>query len=232
MEYELLDIARNEIRVITLLPSRDWPYDSDDISCSIENVSLTDYIPLYEHFLAEKGRGIEDAVYSQLSTPWLEFHHLTFDHSEPFLNGQPIDDLNFPSLWRFKWGDFAALSYAWFEPLLVEKTIFINRHPLVVTGNLHAALLCLRNRLTRGLKLWVDAICINQKDLAERNLQVKRMGSIYRQALNTIVWPGAELIGTWKVFRFLRTLGIAHQQGRELAKSIIIEESKRQDLDM
>jgi hypothetical protein len=161
MEYEPLNIARNEIRVITLLPSCDWPYDSDEINCSLENVSLTDYTPLNEYFLAERGRSIEDALYSQLSTPWMELQHLTFDHSEPFLNGQPIDDLNLPSLWRFEWGDFAALSYAWLEPLLVDKTIFINGHPLVVTGNLHAALLRLRNRLTRGLKLWVDAICIN-----------------------------------------------------------------------
>jgi hypothetical protein len=29
-----------------------------------------------------------------------------------------IDELNLPSLWRFKWGDFAALPYAWLEPLL------------------------------------------------------------------------------------------------------------------
>jgi hypothetical protein len=38
--------------------------------------------------------------------------------------------------------------------------------------------------------LWVDAICINQKDDAERNAQVKRMADIYNRASNVCVWLG------------------------------------------
>jgi hypothetical protein len=35
-------------------------------------------------------------------------------------------------------------------------------------------------------KIWVDAICITQGDIAERNKQVTRMRDIYTQA--QIVW--------------------------------------------
>jgi hypothetical protein len=38
--------------------------------------------------------------------------------------------------------------------------------------------------------LWVDAICINQQDTAERNHQVTQMGLIYQQAKRVIAWVG------------------------------------------
>jgi hypothetical protein len=40
--------------------------------------------------------------------------------------------------------------------------------------------------------LWVDALCINQEDVEERNLQVLRMSSIYRQAQAVLAWLGPE----------------------------------------
>lgn len=39
--------------------------------------------------------------------------------------------------------------------------------------------------------LWVDAICINQTDISERNHQVRMMASIYKSASRTISWLGA-----------------------------------------
>jgi hypothetical protein len=38
--------------------------------------------------------------------------------------------------------------------------------------------------------LWVDAICINQDDIEERNRQVKLMAFIYSRALAVLVWLG------------------------------------------
>lgn len=35
---------------------------------------------------------------------------------------------------------------------------------------------------------WIDALCINQADLAERNAQVAAMGRIYAFGRQTIVW--------------------------------------------
>lgn len=38
--------------------------------------------------------------------------------------------------------------------------------------------------------LWIDAICLNQGDVQERNHQVKHMSSIYRSAATVLVWLG------------------------------------------
>ncbi|KAK0641891.1 heterokaryon incompatibility protein-domain-containing protein [Cercophora newfieldiana] len=40
--------------------------------------------------------------------------------------------------------------------------------------------------------LWVDALCINQADIPERNKQVKRMAQIYRRARKVVAWLGPE----------------------------------------
>ena len=38
--------------------------------------------------------------------------------------------------------------------------------------------------------LWVDGLCINQNDRAEKNAKVQIMGEIYRQAANVNIWLG------------------------------------------
>ncbi|RYP63766.1 hypothetical protein DL771_009127 [Monosporascus sp. 5C6A] len=40
--------------------------------------------------------------------------------------------------------------------------------------------------------MWIDAICINQSNVAERNAQVAQMSRIYRQARRVVVWLGPE----------------------------------------
>ena len=40
--------------------------------------------------------------------------------------------------------------------------------------------------------LWVDALCINQQDIPERNDQVKKMCRIYSKASCVLIWLGAE----------------------------------------
>jgi hypothetical protein len=40
--------------------------------------------------------------------------------------------------------------------------------------------------------LWVDAICINQADISERNAQIRLMSNIYRSALCVLAYVGAE----------------------------------------
>ncbi|PYI07878.1 HET-domain-containing protein [Aspergillus sclerotiicarbonarius CBS 121057] len=83
---------------------------------------------------------------------------------------------------------YEALSYVWGTGSNPQP-IFIDGHSLQVTGNLHAALLRLRDH---GLErtLWVDALCINQSDDKEKSHQVPMMGTIYGQAGNVIVWLG------------------------------------------
>jgi hypothetical protein len=40
--------------------------------------------------------------------------------------------------------------------------------------------------------LWIDAICLNQADEAEKSQQIPLMGEIYQQADKTLFWVGIE----------------------------------------
>ena len=65
----------------------------------------------------------------------------------------------------------------------------MKRQVLHVTENLAAALRHLRYTNKTRL-LWIDALCINQGDVKERNLQVMRMGDIFSRAVNVCIWLG------------------------------------------
>ncbi|KAK4231435.1 heterokaryon incompatibility protein-domain-containing protein, partial [Podospora fimiseda] len=67
--------------------------------------------------------------------------------------------------------------------------ILINGQPLSITSNLEKALRQLRQ--TNSVRiLWVDAICINQNSIEERNHQVNLMGLIYSRADKVLLWLG------------------------------------------
>lgn len=85
---------------------------------------------------------------------------------------------------------YKALSYTWGSPE-IHKTIFLNGIEVQVRENLWQALYHLRLPDTE-LCLWIDAICINQDDILERNQQVSRMGTIYGMAKEVLVWLGPE----------------------------------------
>ncbi|KAH7351367.1 heterokaryon incompatibility protein-domain-containing protein [Rhexocercosporidium sp. MPI-PUGE-AT-0058] len=84
--------------------------------------------------------------------------------------------------------DYEALSYVWGSEGNKQK-ILIDGRQLSVTLNLAEALDHLHDS-HRTRKLWVDAICINQKDIPERNQQVLCMTEIYARARNVVVWIG------------------------------------------
>ncbi|KUJ17731.1 HET-domain-containing protein [Mollisia scopiformis] len=90
-----------------------------------------------------------------------------------------------------KFGDkpnYEALSYAWGSDL-TTRAIKINGKTLLVRESLWKVLAKLRHR-DEPRCLWVDAICINQSDIAEKNSQVRLMPHIYRKATTVIVWLG------------------------------------------
>jgi hypothetical protein len=65
----------------------------------------------------------------------------------------------------------------------------VNGQDFPITMNLKAALWHLRFT-TRARLLWVDAVCINQADIPERNQQVQIMRNIYANAARVLVWLG------------------------------------------
>lgn len=83
---------------------------------------------------------------------------------------------------------YEALSYVWGQPD-IGGYIQLDGSDFFVTKNLFLALHHLQYRFQSRV-LWVDAICINQNDIPERNAQVGIMGSIYSSAARTVVWLG------------------------------------------
>ncbi|KAI0006392.1 heterokaryon incompatibility protein-domain-containing protein [Xylariaceae sp. FL0662B] len=68
------------------------------------------------------------------------------------------------------------------------QTILCDGKSMTVYPNLYNALLQFR-RSDPG-DYWIDAVCINQADLVERNAQVQMMGRIYSSAAITTIWLG------------------------------------------
>lgn len=106
------------------------------------------------------------------------------------LDGIPVD-IRVP--WRYghpadspSW--FEALSYTWgsWEDC---RWILLNGHRFTVTQNLWDALRRLK-RFYAIRRLWVDQVCINQRDNDERSKQVRLMGKIFSSASQVLVWLG------------------------------------------
>lgn len=107
----------------------------------------------------------------------------------------PLDDNH--------WRPYEALSYTWgsskdqvdisiathqnLGPLQARaRTRPGNWRHLAVTQNLSIALRHLRLK-DKARVLWIDAICVNQRDLQERGCQVERMAYVYRSASLVVI---------------------------------------------
>lgn len=102
--------------------------------------------------------------------------------------------------------DYDALSYTWGHPIStpeceeqydpaynVQVCIAIEdvNHELFIMRNLYEAFTSLWN-MNHRRRLWVDALCVNQNDLAEKSQQVLKMGEIFSKAQQVIVWVGLD----------------------------------------
>jgi hypothetical protein len=88
---------------------------------------------------------------------------------------------------------YDALSYVWGKHVYPSPGIELDEKSFEVTPNLFSALRHIRLPAGNGpMSLWVDAVCINQDDLDERNAQVAMMRDIYASATRVIIWLGEE----------------------------------------
>ena len=99
---------------------------------------------------------------------------------------------------------YAAISYAWgkldeYSPVLINEG-----DCLTVTHSLFEALCWVSSDKT--LDFWVDQLCINQYDLAERNQQVQMIGEIFGKAVMTFVWLGQADESSQSAFRLIKAL--------------------------
>jgi hypothetical protein len=155
------------------------------------------------------GRSIRrNFLRSLLKTPWStatsvpqhEYSPITEADGIRLIELQPSQDASAPlrcSLIHKKlslcgdgdiFGLYIALSYVWGNPEK-SKTILVDGKPLGITNNLHSALLNLRDE-KRTLMVWADGVCINQRDDAEKAIQIGLMGRIYASAPHTIIYLG------------------------------------------
>jgi len=100
--------------------------------------------------------------------------------------------------------DYDALSYVWGE-LSTKHLVECSKMNIQITANLDSALRQLRY-VDKSRAFWVDAVCINQGDKAERSRQVQIMPEIYSNATQVLVWLGCGAEGDSRAFSSLQML--------------------------
>ncbi|KAK4623586.1 hypothetical protein CLAFUW4_05279 [Fulvia fulva] len=86
---------------------------------------------------------------------------------------------------------YIALSYCWGDPN-GRVAIKLNGRNFEITRSLHAALVAIWAHHRVFDAYWIDAICIDQGNVRERNVQVARMWQIFRYATRVFAWLGDE----------------------------------------
>lgn len=108
---------------------------------------------------------------------------------------------------------YEALSYTWAYQdgdRSACRQILVDGLPMLITRNCESALR--RVRLPSEPRVvWVDAICIDQRNVEEVNQQVGMMGDIYRKTQQTLIWLGESTEGSKDAFAWLERYAIAKE---------------------
>ncbi|KAI3329983.1 heterokaryon incompatibility protein-domain-containing protein [Ustulina deusta] len=104
---------------------------------------------------------------------------------------------------------FDCLSYTWMNPLnypesspnvkeehknKFPESVILNEIPLSITRNLRQCLHVLQQKgyFQGGRRIWIDAICINQRDEEDVDSHMPQIGRLYAQAKQVVIWLGPE----------------------------------------
>jgi hypothetical protein len=142
--------------------------------------------------------------YEHLKEDLVEFRLLT---TQP--RSSPEDPI-YVSIETHKLSDppqYEALSYVWgdFEPNNPHVILIGEDEGLEVSPNLFYILFKL-SLADKERVMWVDAVCIDQNDLAERSSQVALMRDIYDKATRTIVFLGEESLGPYWILPIIKEI--------------------------
>lgn len=144
---------------------------------------------------------VNDSIYSKLKPWWRTIRLLEL---QPGLWSDTVS----ATLVECTIGDAArsgylTISYTWGN-IDTTKQVFIkcNGVPSAISENLFTILRRLR-RPDSAIRVWADALCINQTDAAERTHQVGLMGEIYKNSSETVIWLGEEGVQDDVGYRFL-----------------------------
>lgn len=95
---------------------------------------------------------------------------------------------------------YQTVSYVWGDSKSRWPLQLSNGSIVYVNDSIHRALPYLVAQCTSGY-LWIDQICIDQRNLEERNDQVAIMGEIYARAQDCLVWLGEGTQPTRNIIR-------------------------------
>jgi len=176
--YKALDNSRNEIRLVTI--STPTP-GSKLLHLTLAHYCLDDLTHEYRNF--ESSTNGDGRLHRGTVSQWAA----QFQQRES-PSGLPPEGAE-----RFEWGDYATLSYVWGSEQR-QRPIILNGRKFSVTENLEIALRALSRSGHHGgtYRLWIDALCIDQSNEAERAEEVARMRDIYSGAYGVIAWLGEE----------------------------------------
>lgn len=130
------------------------------------------------------------------------FQHKPLDHTQPsirLIEFQPRGSAEEPikcRIWHTKTtAVYTCLSYGWGDDSeAISETILLNGKLFAVRQNLYdfLDLACSQSHTLPDAtsRYWIDAICIDQCNLLERNHQVAHMGEIFANAQCVHVWLG------------------------------------------
>jgi hypothetical protein len=220
MEYLPLKTSTEELRLISILPdprhdrlrcSASPSLEQDDlVHCTLEHLPLAqDY--WHGHSMSrDQGSPLDWTTEDCRDAKQINVND---DLSQP-----KDSRLNDTIEGRFHWGDFVALSYTWGDPA-DKKEVVINGVVVKVQANLEEALRVLRCKkaMRSGYRIWIDALCIDQKNLAERSSEVRRMRMIYKLAADVIVWLGSEAEESNEAMDLILVLAYSCKNGTDKA---------------
>jgi hypothetical protein len=154
--YQPLNLP-HETRILTLLPGR----EDEEVLCSLSHV-----------------RFASDETYEALSYCWggSAAHMLDLDTPVPVAD-TASNSVRLPIVRDLLRDEDNGYLYIKFGGPLPGGTIVCDQSELAIGGELFRALQNIRDTET-PLRIWIDAICINQQDIHERTEHVKIMGNI------------------------------------------------------
>lgn len=126
------------------------------------------------------------SIYRELSTTWHEIRLLKI------AAGSGLEELRCTLLAKSMTlrPRYETVSYCWGNARLRGR-VTVNDHILDVPLSSEEVLRAVRLP-DRSRTIWIDAICINQKDQKEKAIQVANMGEVYSRGQGNIVYLGTD----------------------------------------
>lgn len=136
-------------------------------------------------------------------------------------------------------GGFDALSYTWGSEDKLQSAL-IDGKSILIRYNLWSFLQHQRSLGNVNTPLWIDAVCINQQNVPEKNVQVARMGDFYRAAGRVLIWLGeasnpstphklnkSQMMDSWmRMSREPNQFFLDRMEGRELTRPLLEEDAE------